>query len=181
MLGRGYVQVYTGNGKGKTTAALGLSARAALAGLRVFVGQFMKGQDYAELAMARLPWKDVAGGSIEIVQYGTPRFICQGEKPGADDLAGAGAGLADLRGRLASGSYDVVVADEICVAHHFGLVTLDDIMGILDARPEHVELVLTGRNAPRPLLDRADLVTDMREVKHYYAATGVVARKGIEM
>ena len=181
MLERGYVHVYTGDGKGKTTAALGLAVRAALSGLHVFAGQFMKGQDYSELAIDRLPWRDVAGGSIEIAQYGTPRLLCRGEKPGSEDLDRARAGIADLRGKLSGRAHDVVIADEICVAHHFGLVTLEDVLGLLDSRPASVELVLTGRKAPQELIDRADLVTDMREVRHYFASQGVRARKGIEM
>ena len=171
---QGYVHVYTGDGKGKTTAALGLAVRAALSGMRVLIGQFMKGTDYAELGL-----RDIAfpSGSIEIVQYGTGRFICQGESAGEEDLAAARRGIEDLVARI--GSYDLVVADEICVAVHLGLLAVDDVLGLVDARPGHVELVLTGRRAPRAIVDRADLVTEMREVKHYYAG-GVKARKGIE-
>jgi len=174
----GRVQVYTGPGKGKTTAALGLGVRAALAGLRVFVGQFMKGTDYAELGLRNLGFP--APGTVEIVQYGTPRLICQGQEPGEDDIAGADAGLVDIRERLASGDWDVVVADEITVALHFGLVGIEDVLGLVDARPPEVELVITGRKAPDALVERADLVTEMREVKHYYAEQGLTARKGIE-
>jgi cob(I)alamin adenosyltransferase len=176
---KGYVHVYTGDGKGKTTAALGLALRAALAGLKVFIGQFMKGQDYSELRVSELPLEQLTGGSIEIAQYGTSRFICQGEKPGSEDLERAAQGLEDLRARLVSGSFDVIVADEINMALRFDLIKLDDVLALLDERPEHVELVLTGRAAAPELIDRADLVTEMAEVKHYYAQ-GVLARKGIE-
>jgi cob(I)alamin adenosyltransferase len=180
MAERGFVHVYTGDGKGKTTAALGLAVRAALSGLRVFIGQFMKGSDYAELGIADLPFGDVAGGSVELLQYGTPRLICQGTSPSDEDVRAARRGLEDLRARLASGSYDVVVADEFNVAVHFKLITLEAALELLEARPEHVELILTGRRAAQQIIDRADLVTDMREVKHYYATQGVKARKGIE-
>ena len=176
----GFVQVYTGDGKGKTTAALGLALRAALAGLRVFIGQFMKGTSYAELGVSRIPFEDLSGGLIDLEQYGTPKLICQGEPPSRDDIASARLGLEDLRNRMTSTRYDVVIADEINVALHFDLLTLDDVLELLLARPEGVELVLTGRKAPQEIIDRADLVTDMREVKHYYALQGVQARKGIE-
>ena len=162
----GFVQVYTGDGKGKTTAALGLALRAALAGLRVFIGQFMKGTNYAELGVSRIPFEDLSDGCIDLEQYGTPKLICQGEPPSRDDIASARLGLDDLRSRMTSTRYDVIIADEINVALHFDLLALDD--------------VLTGRRAPQEIIDRADLVTEMREVKHYYALQGVQARKGIE-
>lgn len=176
----GFVQVYTGDGKGKTTAALGLALRAALAGLRVFIGQFMKGSNYAELGIARLPLEELAGGRIDIEQYGTPRLLCQGETPSRDDVASARLGLEDIRDRMTRGGYDVIVADEINVALHFDLLQLEDVLELLTARPEGVELVLTGRRAPAEIIERADLVTDMQEVKHYYGLQGVQARKGIE-
>lgn len=176
----GFVQVYTGDGKGKTTAALGLALRAALSGMRVFIGQFMKGTSYAELGISRIPFEELSGGSIDIEQYGTPRLICQGEPPSREDVASARLGLEELRRRMTSGRYHVVIADEVNVALHFDLLVLDDVLELLLARPEGVELVLTGRRAPPEIIDRADLVTDMREVKHYYALQGVQARKGIE-
>jgi cob(I)alamin adenosyltransferase len=166
-----FVHLYTGDGKGKTTAALGLAVRAALSGMRVFIGQFMKGSTYSELGLPTvLP--------VEIVQYGTPRLICQGEEPSTEDRDRARAGLADITTRLTT--HDLVVADEIVVTLHFGLLTLPDVIGLIDARPPTTELVLTGRRAPPELVDRADLVTEMREVKHYYATLGVKARRGIE-
>lgn len=180
MVEKGYVQVYTGDGKGKTTAALGLALRAALSGMRVFIGQFMKGTDYAELRVSEIPLHDLTGGSIEIEQYGTPHLICQGEAPTRDDVAKARLGLEDLRQRLSSGAYDVVIADEINVALHFDLLMLEDVLDLIESRPDTIELILTGRRAPQQIIDRADLVTDMREVKHYYADQGVKARKGIE-
>jgi cob(I)alamin adenosyltransferase len=178
-LDRGFVHVYTGDGKGKTTAALGLSVRAALAGLHVFIGQFMKGSDYAELRLPELDFDALAGGGVELVQYGSPRLICQGEEPDEDDRRRARAGLEDLTTRLAAGGHDLVVADEILVTLHFGLLDERHVLDLIDRRPPRVELVLTGRGAPEAVIERADLVTRMQEVRHYFAR-GVTARRGIE-
>lgn len=168
----GYVQVYTGDGKGKTTAALGLALRAAGAGWPVFVGQFAKGGPASELdALKR--FSDL----ITVRQFGREGFI----PPEADDadLAAARRGLAQCREALASGSYTLVVLDEVNVAATMGLFPLQELIDLIDARPDGVELVLTGRYAHRTILDRADLVTEMREIKHYYRQ-GVRARTGIE-
>ncbi|MCD6551090.1 cob(I)yrinic acid a,c-diamide adenosyltransferase [Thermotoga sp.] len=168
---RGYVQVYTGDGKGKTTAALGLSIRAACAGLRVFIGQFLKGTPTSELKIGEF------FPNIEIAQYGTPEFVV--EKPSKKQIKRAKEGLEDARKKLVSGRYNVVVLDELCVAIHLGFFSREEIEELLNARPEHVELVITGRYAPEWLIEKADLVTEMKEVKHYYKK-GVPARKGIE-
>lgn len=169
---RGYVQVYTGDGKGKTTAALGLALRAAGAGLRVFIAQFAKGTHYAELdALKRFE------GQIEVRQYGRGRFI-RGE-PSEEDVAAARRGLEEAKAVLASGDYAVVILDEANIATHFGLFSVDELLAAIEAKPEAVELVLTGRRADPRIVERADLVTEMREVKHFYA-DGVTARKGIE-
>jgi cob(I)alamin adenosyltransferase len=169
---RGCVQVYTGDGKGKTTAALGLALRAAGAGLHVFIAQFIKGVHSSELdALER--YSDL----ITIRQYGCGRFI-HGE-PEPEDIEAAEKGLTEARAALASGDYDVVILDEANVAVHFGLFGAADLLALLDARPERVELVITGRKALAELIKRADLVTEMREVKHYYAQ-GITARRGIE-
>ncbi|MDR0569977.1 MAG: cob(I)yrinic acid a,c-diamide adenosyltransferase [Clostridiales Family XIII bacterium] len=171
MLDKGYVQVYTGNGKGKTTAALGLTLRALCAGFRVFFGQFMKGQDYSELkAVERFE-------NLELVQFGTPEFV-RGE-PSETDKEQARAGLERMERALESGEYDVVVFDEVNTAMHFKLLSVAEVLGALAKRPENVEAVLTGRHAPPEIIERADLVTEMREVKHYYNA-GVPSRVGIE-
>lgn len=171
----GRVHVYTGDGKGKTTAALGLAVRAACAGLTVYFGQFMKGRDYSELRLAdRFP------GLITMVQHGTPRLLCRGEAPSAEDVAAARRGLELVRAAAASGAYGLVVADELNVTVHLGLLTEDDALGLLAARAPGVELVLTGRHAPQGVIDAADLVTEMREVRHYYAGEGLEARRGIE-
>ena len=169
---RGCVQVYTGDGKGKTTAALGLALRAAGAGLKVFIAQFAKGRHSSEHdALRRLD------DLITLKQFGTGRFI-QGELTDAD-VAAAAEGLRQAREALTSGSYSVVILDEANIATHFGLFSVEDLLGLIDAKPERVELVITGRKADPRVIDRADLVTEMREVKHY-SANGVQARTGIE-
>ena len=168
----GYVHVYTGDGKGKTTAAIGLAIRAAGHDRRTYIGQFMKGRDYGELtALRHLP-------QITIRQYGDPKCIRK-EEVTATHVAHAEAGLEQARTAMLSGRYDIVVLDEVNVALWFGLLTEAAVLSLLDERPPAVELILTGRRAPRAILDRADLVTEMTEVRHYYSA-GVLARKGME-
>lgn len=169
---RACVQVYTGDGKGKTTAALGLALRAAGAGLRVFVAQFIKGMHYSELdALER--FSDL----ITIRQYGRGCFI-RGE-PSEEDRRAAVEGLAQAAAIISSGEYDIVILDEANVAVHFGLFTIDELLDAIASRPDGVEIVITGRRAHPRLLEIADLVTDMREVKHYYSE-GLQARRGIE-
>lgn len=170
---RGCVQVYTGNGKGKTTAALGLAMRAAGAGLPVFIGQFIKGMRYSEIKALEERFSDL----IEVCQYGRGCFI-RG-KPDSKDIAAATAGLEQARQALISGKYRVFILDEANVAAYFGLFPVEHLLQLVEEKPENVELILTGRKADERLLARADLVTEMREVKHYYAV-GVAARKGIE-
>jgi cob(I)alamin adenosyltransferase len=171
-LSRGYVQVYTGDGKGKTTAALGLALRASGHGMRTYIGQFMKGQHYGELeALRDHPY-------VTIEQYGDVRCIRR-EEVTPEHVAQARRGLERAREAMLSGRYDIVVLDEVNVAIWFGLLTVEEVLAFLDEKPGEVELVLTGRRAPDPLIERADLVTEMREVKHYYQQ-GVGARKGIE-
>ena len=173
-LGKGYVQVYTGNCKGKTTAALGLAFRAMGRGLKTYIGQFMKGQQYGELEAAKLvkPY-------ITIEQYGRKDFIHVKNPPDPEDVRMAGEGLAKAWLAMKKGNYDIVVFDEIITAHYFHLVSLDDMLNIARNKPENVEVVLTGRYAPKELIDAADLVTEMLEIKHYYQQ-GVGARDGIE-
>jgi cob(I)alamin adenosyltransferase len=171
--GLGLVQVYTGDGKGKTTAALGLALRAAGWGYRTFIGQFMKGQDYGELRGVAL-----LAPYVTLEQFGQPSFM-RLEDISPADVAMTQHGLRRVRDVLAGGQYQIVVLDEICMAIYFKLVTLADILQLIDERPCGVELVLTGRRAPQELLDRADLVTEMLEVKHPYQR-GIGARRGIE-
>ena len=168
---KGYIQVYTGNGKGKTTAALGLALRCLCAGNRVFFGQFMKGQDYSELQ---------APGYLEglvMEQFGDLHFV-RG-KPSEEDCRSARRGLFRMREILASGKYDLVVFDEVNTSLFFHLVEIKEVLDVLDLRPEKTEVIMTGRYAPQEIIDRADLVTEMREIKHYYNA-GIPSRVGIE-
>ena len=174
MLGRGYVQVYTGNGKGKTTAALGLAFRAWGRGLRTYIGQFMKGQYYAELEAA-----GHTGGHITIEQFGKDTFVHVTDPPEPEDVQMVQNGLARVREVLAGGKYDIVVADEINTSHHFHLVSVEDIRELIRLRPEGVELILTGRYCPEEICREADLVTEMCEIKHYWHE-GVQARDGVE-
>lgn len=168
---KGYVQVYTGNGKGKTTAALGLALRAAGAGKKVFIAQFVKGMHYSELdVLPRIP-------GITLKQYGRGCFIRR--EPCTEDYAAARQGLAEAKNILISGEYHVVVLDEINIALYFGLIHLGELKEALKQRAAHVEVVLTGRNAPPELIDSADLVTEMQEIRHYYN-DGIEARTGIE-
>ena len=169
---QGFVQVYTGDGKGKTTAALGLALRAAGAGLRVYFGQFIKQGAYSELAgLARF------ADCITVAQFGLGRFA--GREPAAEDREAAGQGLRELRRALVSGAFDLVIADEANVAVHRGLIDEADLLALIDTRTPRVELVLTGRGVPAAVLARADLVTEMRCGRHYYDR-GVGARVGIE-
>jgi len=192
---QGYVQVYTGNGKGKTTAALGLAIRALGAGKRVLFLQFMKTLEYSEhKVMAKL------APNLIVESVGKPFFIAKGgmlsdkecEKwrdklvifppgqPPADYLAIVAAGLNRAKEAVESGEYDLVVLDEVICALYFGLLRWEDLLALIDSKAANTELVLTGRGAPRELLERADLVTEMKEIKHYYATQGVEARLGID-
>jgi cob(I)alamin adenosyltransferase len=173
-LGKGYVQVYTGNGKGKTTAAFGLAFRAIGEGLKTYIGQFMKGQHYSELEAAKMvqPY-------ITIEQYGSKGFIHVRMPAQEEDVRMAREGLARGREAMLSGEYDIVVLDEIITAHYFNLISLKDMLDLISLKPYGVEVVFTGRYAPPELIDVADLVTEMVEVKHYYQE-GIESRKGIE-
>ncbi|MBC7232292.1 MAG: cob(I)yrinic acid a,c-diamide adenosyltransferase [Chloroflexi bacterium] len=172
-LERGLIQVYTGDGKGKTTAALGLALRAAGHGLRVYIVQFMKGwPHYGELsALAAQP-------NITLVQFGRPNFVNR-KHPDPQDIRLAQEAYQHSLDLLANGQYDVVILDEINVALDYGLISLEQVLALFDAKPPHVELVLTGRNAHPQVIDCADLVTEMREIKHPYRS-GIDGRKGIE-
>jgi cob(I)alamin adenosyltransferase len=169
---KGYLQVYTGNGKGKTTAAIGLAVRAAGAGLNVLFAQFVKGRNSGELiALKRL------ADRITVRQYGRGCFIIR--TPAPEDIEAAAGGLRETARALAGGAYDLVVLDEACIALHFGLFGVDELLEAVGQRDPGCEVVVTGRHAPQKLIDAADLVTEMKEVKHYYSA-GVEARDGIE-
>ncbi len=168
----GMVHVYTGAGKGKTTAALGLTVRARGRGLSVLIVQFMKGNvEYGELD----PLRDIG---VEIVQFGRPDFVDQHD-PDPVDVKMAQEGLDYAIDRIGSGDYDMVVLDEINVATSWKLVSVEDVLDLIEGRPEKVELVLTGRYAPEEFIEAADLVTEMVEVKHYFRK-GTEARDGVE-
>lgn len=170
----GYIQVYTGNGKGKTTAALGLALRAAGHGFKTFIGQFLKGRSSGEIEAAKR-----LDPLIRIEQFGREGFILVKDGPDDEDVTKARAGLARSLEAMLSGDYRIVVLDEINTAVHFGLVPESAVLALLDRKPAGVELVLTGRYAPDSFLERADLVTEMTERKHYHSQ-GVKARDGIE-
>jgi len=168
---KGYIQVYTGNGKGKTTAALGLSLRAVCAGKKVYFAQFIKGMKYSELNAA----KYLPGFSMK--QYGNESFIFI--EPTEEDIRLGNEGLKECSDILSSGDYDVVVLDEINIALYYKLFTVEEVIKALDNRAAGVEVILTGRYAPERIIEKADLVTEMKEIKHYYEI-GVEARVGIE-
>jgi len=169
---RGFIQVFTGNGKGKTTAALGLALRAFGAGRKVFIAQFIKGMPYSEIEAIN---KFLPG--ISIKQYGLDCFIIK--NPTDKDVKAARFGLSEVSKIITSGDFDLVVLDEACIAIHYNLFTIHELIRIIKGKPEAVEVVITGRYAPAELIEFADLVTEMNEVKHYYNL-GVKARKGIE-
>lgn len=169
---RGYVQVYTGNGKGKTTAAIGLAVRAAGAGLKTYIGQFIKMGDYSEIkALSR--YADM----ITIEQFGQGRFV-EG-RPVPEDIELARIGLQKVRKVIASRAYQIVVLEEANVAVKFGLLAVGDLEELITGKPEEVELVITGRFAHHRVIGLADLVTEMKAIKHYYHK-GVESRVGIE-
>lgn len=169
---KGYIQVYTGNGKGKTTAALGLCLRAIGAGKNVFFAQFVKGQIYSEVKAIHRFIPD-----ITIKQYGLDCFIYN--KPTQADIDLARKGLKEVSEIIDSGKYDIVVLDEANIALYYNLFSVDELITILKSKPEETEIIITGRYAPSELIEIADLVTEMKEIKHYYS-TGIEAREGIE-
>ncbi|TCL37655.1 cob(I)alamin adenosyltransferase [Anaerospora hongkongensis] len=194
MADKGYVQVYTGNGKGKTTAAIGLAIRALGAGKRVLLLQFMKSKVYSEhnilpqispdlhLETLGKPFFVAKEGSLtaeELAKWGSEVVVFPPGKPPADYVTVAVQGIARAKEAVSNGKYDLVILDEINVAMFFELVSWQQVEDVINSKLENVELVLTGRGASPDLIERADLVTEMREIKHYYQQ-GVAARLGIE-
>lgn len=173
-LKKGYIQVYPGNGKGKTTAAIGQAVRAAGTGLKTFIIQFMKEYPYSEISSLKElnKW-------ITVEQYGKDDFVYKDEMPGQEDLSIAKRALSRAEDIILSGEFDLVILDEIIVAVYFKLFTTDDVLNLINKKPRDVELILTGRYCPKEIIDKADLITEMQEVKHYYKK-GVLSRKGIE-
>ncbi len=169
---KGCVHVYTGNGKGKTTAALGLALRAAGAGHRVFIAQFIKKRICGEhKALER--FNDL----ITIKQYGSG--FLKGKTRTKAEITSARKSFGEIRDIVLQGVYDLVILDEINVAAHCGLISIDDILNLLAEKPAATELVLTGRHADDRVMEKADLVTEMKEIKHYFKR-GLKSRAGIE-
>jgi len=170
----GLIQVYTGNGKGKTTAALGLSIRATGHRLRVLIIQFLKGGiAYGELKSAKK-----LSPYLKVVPMGREQFVDK-KNPHPIDRRFAQRGWELAKKAVLEGKYSLVVLDEINVAVHYGLVPLKELLTLMANKPDHVELVLTGRWAKPEVIRRADLVTEMKEIKHYYRK-GIDSRVGIE-
>jgi cob(I)alamin adenosyltransferase len=165
------IQVYTGYGKGKTTAALGLAIRAAGAGLKVYIGQFIKGKNYSELNAL----KEIK--NIKIEQFGRGCFIKN--VPQQKDIKLAKNGLEKIKKIVSQRLYDVVILDEINVALYSKLLELKEVVSLLRKTPKKVELILTGRNAHPAIFEIADLISEIKEIKHYFKK-GIKARKGIE-
>lgn len=169
---QGTVQLYTGDGKGKTTASLGAAIRAAGHGGRVLMIQFMKGRLYGELAAA----ESIEGFTIE--QYGRDEFV-DPKNPDPVDIELAAKGWARALEAVGDEGLDLLILDEINVAVSFGLIELEEVIRFVKGKPQSLELILTGRYAPDELIDLADTVTEMREIKHHYQK-GIEARKGVE-
>lgn len=170
---KGYVQVYTGNGKGKTTAALGLALRAAGAGLKVFIAQFIKKRRCGEHKIISERFSDL----ITIKQFGKGLILKRAVTQ--SDIKAAQRGLSEIRAAMDSKAYDIVVLDEVNVAVHCNIISLSDLLDIIEKKPEAVELVITGRYADEKVIEKADLVTEMKEIKHYRKME-IKARRGIE-
>lgn len=177
---KGYIHLYTGNGKGKTTAALGITLRAAGNGFNVAVGQFIKSKNIQYSEIKALELINAAGapfGEIIVRQFG--RGCCIHGEATQADYDGAREGLEQIKEWIHSGKWDVVILDEINVALHLKLLSTENIVDLLKNKPTTVEVILTGRNAPQELIDLADVVTEMKEIKHYYTK-GVISRAGID-
>ena len=167
----GLVQIYTGNGKGKTTAALGLAVRAAGHNLKIAIIQFMKMWDYGEV-------KSLRRLGIDLFRYGTTGFV-DPKNPSPIDLEKADKALSKAEELIEKGDYDILILDEVNVALDFKLIPLKRVIDLLDKKPDNLELVLTGRNCPQELIERAHLVSVIDEIKHPFQK-GIEARKGIE-
>lgn len=171
---KGYFQIYTGNGKGKTTSVLGLIVRAAGAGLKVYFGQFVKNSEYSEIKILKKRFPEVT-----VEQFGGKDGCFINREPNTDDFNSADNGYRRAMEALKSHKYDIVILDEINIALHYRIISEEQAMSLVDERPEDVELIFTGRYAPQKFIDRADLVSEINDVKHYFN-NGVEARDGIE-
>lgn len=173
-LDKGFIQIYTGNGKGKSTAAIGQAIRGAGFGLRTYIIQFMKEYPYSEIESLKK-----LDNLIEVEQCGKDDYVYKKQLPPEDEIEKAKKALRRTKEKMISGDYDLIILDEICVAIYFKLFNTSEVLDFIRSKPANVELILTGRYCPQELIEAADLVTEMKEVKHYYQ-TGVLARKGIE-
>ncbi|MCX8105790.1 MAG: cob(I)yrinic acid a,c-diamide adenosyltransferase [Ignavibacterium album] len=173
-LKKGYVHIYTGNGKGKTTAALGLALRAAGAGLKTYIAQFMKVYPYSELNSLKL-----LSDYIIIEQFCGDEFVYKRQLPDENEIKKAVNGLNKAKTMMKSDEYDLIILDEVLVSIYFKLLTVEQLIEIINEKPVNVELILTGRYCPEILYEKADLITEMKEIKHYYSK-GITSRKGIE-
>ncbi len=171
MENKGYIHIYTGNGQGKTTAAFGLAVRALGAGKRVYIGQFIKSIKYNETDIENLH------SNVKIEQFGRRCFI-DGD-PTSEDFDAARQGWKKSKHLLHSGQYDLVILDELNIALHYKLLDMQDVIESLQNRRTSTEVIITGRYAPQEIIDIADLVTDMREIKHYYTQ-GILSRNGFD-
>ncbi len=172
-LKRGFIQVYTGDGKGKTTASIGQAIRAMGRDLHIYMGQFMKHGEYGELITLQ-DFQD----KMVIDQYGEEGLHVK-KTPTQKDIKRAEKGLKTLRDNMISKRFDMIIGDEILVANHFDLLDLTSLLDLIKEKPTNVELILTGRKAPKEVIEKADLVTEMKEIKHPYQID-IEARKGIE-
>jgi len=170
---KGLIEIYTGNGKGKSTAAFGLALRASGRGLKSIIIQFMKqGNSYGEhFAIEKIE-------NIEIISFGKPKFVNL-KNPSKDDIDLVNEAFEFSKKTINSGKYDIVVLDEINIALHFKLIEVEKVIDLLKNKPEKVEVILTGRSAPKELIEIADLVSEIVEIKHPYQK-GIGAREGIE-
>ena len=171
---KGFIQCYTGEGKGKTTAALGLALRAAGHNKKIIIFQFMKGQiNYGELESVKKLYPN-----IKIIQCGRKEFVSK-EKPEEIDIKLAKDCWNKAKKTIFSNTYDIIVLDELNVALDFKLLQIDEVISTLKNRPENVEIIVTGRYAPEEIIEISDLVTEMKEIKHYYNK-GIPEREGFE-
>ena len=171
---KGYVHIYTGNGKGKTTAAMGLAMRAVGAGKTVYIGEFIKGMEYGEIKVIRQRCPE-----ITVQLYGIDAGCIIDRPATQEDIQAAEAGLERAKAVVRSGGFDVVILDEITIPVSLGLLDEAAVVELIRQKPEEVELILTGRYATQSMIDAADLVSEMEEVKHYYQQ-GVLSREGID-
>ena len=168
---KGFIQVYTGNGKGKTTAAIGLAIRGLGDGLKVYFCQFLKGQDSGEIKFL----KNFSKG-IFIDRSGRKSFVKNVQHT---DIKEAQRSFKRVSRIIKEGKFDIIILDEIFSALSLNLIHSNELIALLISKHPPVELVLTGRNAPKKIIAMADLVTEMKEIKHYYRR-GIRARRGIE-